>query len=471
MQKISISFFINGINYSVEVSPYLSALELLKSLGYTGPKEGCGEGDCGACTVLVGSLVNNKVEYKTITSCIYPAVRLNGKHIVTSEGLQTNKELHPVQVSVLENHATQCGYCTPGIVMSLFGYFYNSDKYNDEGITEALEGNLCRCTGYVSIRNSARYSAKIFSKKDFPVPGYFDRINLLLKNNKKESYGNKNYYVPSSLSELYKVKKYDAIINGGTDLMIAIKHKGFRPEAILDISEIDELNFIKYQNDSLEIGSTVTLSQIKNSETIKKHFPVLASTIKQMASLQIRNVATLAGNIANASPIADSTSLLLTANTKLKLLNFLMNTERIIPLSEFFISYKKTAFNEGEIIKSIIIPVQNDVRFSFEKTSKRKAVDISTVNSALAVKVENNTITYINLSLGGIAPTPYLCKTVKNFTGKELSEETVYEIAETIKYQIHPISDIRGSGNYRKELVKNHIIKHFYKLYPQIFIK
>ena len=469
MQKVSISFFINGIKYSAEVSPHLSALELLKSLGYTGPKEGCGEGDCGACTVLLGSMTNGKIEYKTITSCIYPAVRLNGKHIVTSEGLQTNQKLHPVQVSVLENHATQCGYCTPGIVMSLFGYFYNSDRYDDEGITEALEGNLCRCTGYVSIRNSARYSANMFSKQDFPIPDYFDRINQSIKNNKKESYGNDNYFVPTSLSDLYQIKKFDTIINGGTDLMIAIKHKGFRPEAILDISEIDELNFIKYQNVFLEIGSTVTLSQIKNSETIKNYFPVLATTIKQMASLQIRNVATLAGNIANASPIADSTSLLLAADAKLSLINIYNKSERTIPLSDFFISYKKTNIKKGEIIKSIIIPVKENFKFSFEKTSKRKAVDISTVNSALALKVENNIITHINLSLGGIAPTPYLCKTVKNFTGEELSEETVYKIAETIKNQIKPISDIRGSDNYRKELVKNHIIKHFYKLFPQIF--
>ncbi len=469
MERININFYLNGKKVNTEVTPYDSALSVIRKMGYTGPKEGCGEGDCGACTVLLGRLKKGKPDYVTITSCIYPAVRLNGKHVVTPEGLAENGKLHRVQQLVLENHATQCGYCTPGIVMSMFGYLFSNGEYSKDGLEEALEGNLCRCTGYVSVKKAGEKAVSVLTRDNLEVPGYLQNSKEFLSNGKVLA---ETYKLCTHLQDLsgYDAGKGDVLANGGTDLMIAIKHRGFRPVAVYDISSVDELDFIKHAGNEVVIGGTTTLSEVRNSPVIQSLLPELAYTLSRMASLQIRNVATLAGNIANASPIADSTAFLMAAGAMLTLYSTKYGQKRKINIRHFFKAYKKTDLKNDEIIYSIHIPLRENMRYSFEKSSKRFSVDISTVNSALAVSVNNGEIRELDFSVGGVAPVPLFCEEVsQQAKGMKLTKENIELLAEEIGRKISPISDIRGSAEYRTELVRNHFKKHFYKLFPEIF--
>jgi len=464
MQK-KLRFVLNNEEISGEFntsSTLLSYIRETKKL--TGTKLVCREGDCGACTVLVGELQDGKVKYRAITSCIYPLAKVNGKHIVTIEGIN-QAELTPVQSEFINEGATQCGFCTPGFIMSLTWYLITRKNYSIDEAINALGGNICRCTGYSSIIRSTENIINKLKNGDNGagitlerlielnvLPGYFGgiagRLNKIRQQIPKEN----------------KPFENAVIVGGGTDLYVQRFTELTTSDIFLSENLLD--NYIKVENGFIKLSGSTTFEQFKNSGMIKEHFPELTKQIDLIASLPIRNSATIAGNIVNASPIGDMTIILIALNAELILSTG--NKERTVKLRDFYKGYKRLNKNEDEFIKEIKIPATvNGVKLNFEKVSKRTYLDIASVNSAMAIKEENGRIISCDISAGGVAPVPlYLKHTSEYFADKEINSEVIESSLETVQREITPISDVRGSEEYKRLLLNQLIKAHFLKLFP-----
>ncbi|MCF7790467.1 MAG: FAD binding domain-containing protein [Victivallales bacterium] len=466
-----ISCIVNNKTVETGVNPGISVLEFVREeLNLTGTKEGCKEGECGACTVLVGELhENGTVKYKACASCLLPLGEIDGRHIVTVEGLDSSL-LRPVQKAVFNNNASQCGFCTPGIVLSLTGFLLTSESFGFNDALDALDGNICRCTGYASIRKAAEELSIIFKDKkgsvekenrveqliDWEVlPEYFRSIGGRLEN---------MIYSPSNISMFNENK---VLIAGGTDLLVQ-KPEGLLAEDLVFASKLDsiELKQIKEANEYLHIGGAVTVEQLRKSEIIHKYFPSLENDLLLVSSTVMRNCATVAGNIVNASPIGDITIILLALNTRLILRKD--HSRREVMLDKFYKGYKLMDIGGGEIIEKIVIPLPDETSlFNFEKVSNRKYLDIASCNSAVSIKTDNKTVQEITVSVGGVAPVPLLQNEVGKFLkGKNISTENLIEAGKILTSKISPIDDIRGTAEYKKLLTRQLLYSHFVKLFP-----
>jgi xanthine dehydrogenase small subunit len=473
-----IAFWLNGRKMQFEIPPGITTLELLNDkLSMSGTKSSCNEGDCGACTVIIGQRKNGATSYQTVNSCLYPAFRLHGKHLITVEGISGKDELHPVQTALLDEHGTQCGFCTPGFVMSLLGLFLNNTKPGKADILAALEGNLCRCTGYDSIMKAASLLKKRIKDNAGLLPPALRRVEKQLKENNPpllykrventEGWETYNCHCPKSLSELWQnlqtCKRTGSykFIAGGTDLMVLANIQHIHYANLIDLSQVSELDGIAIQNNELHIGGNVTLTELQHNKLLKKHFPLMITAIEQMASAQIRNTATLAGNIANASPVADGATTLLALQAKVVLAS--SRGDRTVQLSEYYHAYKQTELKPEEVIQKVVMPLPSGDKHwhGFLKSAKRKAVDISGVVSAVLISYKGIKITQAVISFGGVAPYPALAlKTMTFLTGKTLSGKLIEQAAQLAQSEFTPISDVRGHKDYRSVLIRNHLIRH-----------
>lgn len=421
-----------------------------------GTKIGCREGDCGACTVLVGTLENDKVTYKSITSCISPLGNVNGKHIVTVEGVNLEKKLNVVQEAMAVNFATQCGFCTPGFVVSLTGYALDSCENTQ---IDAISGNICRCTGYKSIEKAANaVEEKLISRniKDLInegfVPEYFEIIPKRLKEIK-----------PQNL----KIEISDkTIVANGTDLYV--RHADHLTEQVVQlVGEISLLKGIILKDDIFTIGASTTVTEILENSDLKKQFPNLKAHLKLVSSEPIRNMGTLGGNFVNASPIGDISIFFLALNSKLIIKE--TNKEREILFQNFHQDYKKYDLKKDELIKSISFrELTKNTKFNFEKVSKRTHLDIATVNTACRILVDNSIIKEAYISIGGVAAIPkFLEETNQFLIGKEIANTTVLEAEKIMQFEISPISDVRGTNIYKRLLARQLFFAHFIKLFPK----
>ncbi len=461
--EIDITFILNDQIISTRLNPATVLLDFIrKNKRLTGTKEVCKEGDCGACAVLIGEIKNDNLSYKVINSCLFPIQKVIGKHVVTIEGLNQS-ELNPIQSSFLNEGASQCGFCTPGFIISFTGYLLNSKQFNYDEAINAVAGNICRCTGYHSIMKSIKNVVKEEENIDFSfliektiIPGYFKQIPEMLKN---LSIKNKDNLSTKHLK--YK------IISGGTDLFVQ------KPDQLLD-SDIELIeNIIKpnieISENRIILSGSAPVEDFKDFLIINTSLLTFDKLFKLFASLPIRNSATIAGNIINASPIADITITLLALKAEFRLRN-LSNSHRMIPLNKFYKGYKTLDKTDDEIIESISfsIPDENTF-FNFEKVSKRTHLDIASVNSAILIKVENGKIKNASISVGGVAPIPlYLEKTSNFLKDKIVSESLIHETVNISLSEISPISDIRGSAAYKSLLTKQLIKAHFLELFPTI---
>lgn len=455
-----ITFILNNKSIQTDSHPGTTLLDFIRyGENMPGTKIGCREGDCGACTVLEGTLEDNKVNYKSIVSCLTPLGNAQGKHIVTIEGVNL-KELSPIQEQMVEHSATQCGFCTPGFVMSLTGHSLSNEQSTHKKAIAAISGNICRCTGYKSIEKAAESISELLKIKDIsnPVawlvenkflPDYFlDIKNQLEKINKNE--------VKSDLNQ---------IIGGGTDLMVQ------RPEEMeeTDINlfyDRNDLKGIKKEGTSISIGSANTSSDIMNSSIIQEFIPEIKSYFKLISSEQIRNMGTIAGNFVNASPIGDLSIFFLALNANIKLKQ--SNNTRLLPLRNFFLDYKKLDLNKNEFIESIIVPIPDaEYKFNFEKVSKRTHLDIASVNSAILFTIKNDEIENCFISTGGVSAIPkYLARTSEYLTGKRITNGTVFKASKILQEEISPITDVRGTEDYKRLLARQLFFAHFIKLCP-----
>jgi len=433
----------------------------------TGTKEGCAEGGCGACTVVLGELKNNEINYKSINSCITFLPTLQGKQLILVEDLiSKDGTLHPVQEAMVNYHGSQCGFCTPGFVMALFSMFKQYSKFKDRVIKDSIAGNLCRCTGYQPIINAAK-SLKNKNRIDIFSKNKKKTINLLKKINNKsiKIYNNgKKYFAPRYVQELKKILKKNTnadFLSGGTDLSLVVTKERKNINSIIYMNSIKELNYIKNNNKYIEIGASTTLIDLESY--IKKYFPDFTKILKRYGSPQIRNVGTIAGNIATASPIGDCLPLLLSLNAKVVLQD--LKKTKISSLDSFFISYRKTKLKKGQFIHSIRIPLLKNNTFKAYKISKRFDDDISSVCAAFNLTIIKNKIENVRIAYGGMAAIPKRAIFCEKILLKSLmTDEVINKAKEAIEKDFKPINDMRASGSYRTKVAKNLLEKCFMEI-------
>jgi len=434
-----------------------------------GTKIGCREGDCGACTLLVGDFENDQLIYRSVTSCIMPLGNAHGKHIVTVEGINM-QGLSPVQQAIVDTNGTQCGFCTPGFILSFTGFVLNGKSKTYQEAIAAIDGNICRCTGYKSIERSAQVIVeKIASKpkentiawlieNDF-IPDYFIGIEKRLKQLKEST-----KFLPLDNGTLIN----RTMIGGGTDLVVQkpLNIKKSRLQLLFDEKRLKE---IKLEEGQIHIGASITASELVESELIRHSFPDLDKYIKLISSTPIRNMATLAGNLINASPIGDISIFFLALDAELVLNK--NGSKRSLKLRDFYKAYKIIDKEPDEILEKIIFsPLQKGSLFNFEKVSKRTHLDIASVNTACKIQLnEDGSIETIYLSAGGVAPFPkYLSNTCSFLQGKKFTAEVIEEALVTMNKEILPISDARGSVTYKRLLLRQLFIAHVIKFFGPV---
>tara|TARA_R110002073_G_scaffold40547_1_gene114876 strand:+ start:80576 stop:81985 length:1410 start_codon:yes stop_codon:yes gene_type:complete len=461
-----IEFILNNETIQTTENAGMTLLDFIREKrALKGTKIGCREGDCGACTVLVGTLnTTNKAVYQTITSCISPLGNAHGKHIVTVEGTNLTDQLTAAQKAMSDNYATQCGFCTPGFVVSLTGLALSDRIHTYENSRDAIGGNICRCTGYKSIERATLSITKTLAKKDVS-----NSIGWLIDHAFIPSYFSE---IPKKLTQIHSKNKHASgtdLVAGGTDLYVKHADELSEKEIHLVASDSNNNSISFYKNSCVMSGST-TVTDIMNNNALSAYFPDLKQQLKLVSSEPIRNMATLAGNFVNASPIGDMTVFFLALNSKITIKNS-RDKLRTISLKDFFKSYKEYDLKKEEIITNITFDMpDSSCHFNFEKVSKRTHLDIASVNSAIHLKVTNGVIEAAAIAVGGVAPIPKFLHTTAAFlVGKSLTIETVQEANTIMQAEIAPISDVRGSSDYKRLLARQLLFAHFIKCWPKTF--
>ena len=458
----TIRFRLNTQEHTITLDKEQPALDWIRNTAQLkGTKEGCREGDCGACMVIVGEMVNDEPVYRAATSCTLGLSDLDGKHVITIEGI-AEAGLTPVMRAFLDEGASQCGFCSPGFIVSLTAMFIEGGPVDYRRALTAIEGNLCRCTGYGSIRKAAAALAKAYPV--LPVDFHTRLAFLAEAGIVPRALAAAMQSLPEPVGERLQATR---TLGGGTDFFV--QHPDPDQELIPHYTDLEaHAHQITQVHGNLVIGSAVTIRDFFASEHIRKNFPDIEQYEQYIASLPIRNRATLAGNIANASPIADMTVLLLALEAELSI-KTARGTKRSLPLHKAFLSYKKLAINADEQIDAVIIPAK-PLRISFEKVSKREHLDIATVNSAFAVaEADDGTIKQARLTFGGVAPIPLLLeKASAPLLGKKPYSKLIMHMAQNAQTSVSPISDVRGTTEYRKRLVYRLVIVHALRLWPEL---
>jgi len=462
-----IRFLLNDSLERVSLPPGQVVLDFLRrDRRLTGTREGCREGDCGACLVLLGELQDGRVRYRPVNSCLLPLGDLEGRHLATIEGLNPPSPqaptLNPIQRALVEQGAIQCGFCTPGFVLALTAFFLEAPRIEEAGALDWLAGNICRCTGYASIRRAvgeliAGYPA---GKPEEEGPGARRLERLIAWGLLPEHFRQ----APARLAELRRGPgraggTERVLVAGGTDLFVQ------RPEALLAaglefLSGRLSLAGVRGEGGRVVIGAATPMEDLRGVEPFGEYLELIASS-------PIRNRATVGGNIVNASPIGDLTIMLLALNAVLSLRG--PQGLREIALERFYRGYKQLDLQAGEALESVSFPaLGGGRRFSFEKVSRRKHLDIASVNSAACLSLQDGRVLEARLSAGGVAPVPlYLRRTSEAMAGREAESGTVKHAMRLAQEEVSPISDVRGSAEYKRLLLRQLLIAHFLRLAPE----
>ena len=475
-QSDKIRFVLDGEVIEVEnIDPARTVLQFLREDLYrTGTKEGCAEGDCGACTVVLAELNRDgdDLSLRAINSCIQFLPTLDGKELITVESLDAGGELHPVQKAMVDCHASQCGFCTPGFVMSLFALYKTNASPTRLEIDDALAGNLCRCTGYRPIVDAAQSVEKVapdddwlrqpFGSQMIPVDRV-ERLRGLRRETSLRLVGQgRSFFAPTSsveLAEILTAHPDATILAGGTDIGLWVTKQHRELSTIVYTGHVDALNALDVSATHIEIGAAVTLSNAM--VVIVELYPDLDELFIRFASPPIRNAGTLGGNIANGSPIGDSMPALMVLGTSLVLRSGVDTRE--ISLDDFYIDYQVNDLRPGEFIESIRIPLPADnVVLRSHKLSKRFDQDISSVCAAFRLQLDDDSATSFRMACGGMAATirrAFYCEA--EIVGRRWDDETLGRAINALKKDFVPISDMRASADYRLQATQN-LLRRFY---------
>ncbi len=456
------------------VEPTRTVLQYLREdLLRMGSKEGCAEGDCGACTVVIAELLGDALEYRAVNACIQFLPTLDGKALFTVESLKADDgSLHPVQQSMVDYHGSQCGFCTPGFVMSMFALYMNNNKNNPAPtraeIDDALSGNLCRCTGYRSIIDACIHMY------DYPVPPGNDAQIIEQLRGLQRQQGmsleleQARYYAPATVDELaslYQQNPHARILAGGTDVGLWVTKQLRELPLLIYLGNVAELRQLTLKQDSIEVGAAVTLNDA--AAEITRQYPELTDMFRRFASVPVRNAGTLVGNIANGSPIGDSMPALMVLDTRLKLRQGTMMRE--MPLADLYLDYMKNVLQAGEFIEAIEIPLRKEsILLRCYKLSKRFDQDISAVCMAIALRLDGDSITEIRIALGGMAAIPKRATlTEQLLNGSKWDESTVTAAMQKLAEDFAPLSDMRASADYRSRATANLLYRFYLETRPE----
>jgi xanthine dehydrogenase small subunit len=470
----TVRFILAGqINEVRHCDPTRTVLEFLREdKGLTGTKEGCAEGDCGACTVIIGELNGDDICYRAFNSCIQFLPTLDGKQLIIVEDLAIagdNKatELHAVQQAMVDQHGSQCGFCTPGFVMSLFAMYHDQPQRHVERseIDLGLAGNLCRCTGYAPIVRAAE-QALTARRKDRFTKDKNHNIALLKSiqatGTLEVDSKNGRFYAPHSISELCNLLEEHpqaVMVAGATDVGLWVTKQMRRLDSIIYLGEVTDLKQIDDDGKYLHIGAAVSYSDATTA--IAARYPAFVPLIERLGAAQIRNAGTIGGNIANGSPIGDMPPGLIAAGARLTLRS--TRGQRLIDLENFFISYTRQDLRKGECVEQILLPVPPvDQLFATYKVCKRFEQDISAVCGGFSLQIDNGTINKARVCFGGMAEIPKrasACEKVLN--GKRWNQATINEAMQAMAEDFRPLSDMRASAQYRMRVAQN-LLQRFY---------
>ncbi|HSC85109.1 MAG TPA: xanthine dehydrogenase small subunit [Pseudomonas sp.] len=448
-----------------DLDPNLTVLEYLRQVrGRTGTKEGCASGDCGACTVVLAELHGKGLRYRAINSCLTLIASLHGKQLISIEDLKQQGRLHQVQQAMVNCHGSQCGFCTPGFVMSLFALQKNqqqkgAQQYDPQATHQALAGNLCRCTGYRPILAAAEQACSQPQRDSFDAgqAELIARLRLLAAQPADLiAHGDHRCLIPLSTDELasqFCAHPEARLVAGGTDLALEITQFHRELPLLIHIGHIEELKRIEVLDDRIEIGAGAALSDCH--AVLAAEYPDFGALLDRFASLQIRNQGTLGGNIGNASPIGDAPPLLIALGATLVLRQG--EQRRSLALEDFFIDYKVTARQPGEFIETICVPRASNARqFRAYKVSKRLDDDISAVCAALNLQLENGVLGEVRIAFGGMAGIPKRATACEQALQGQAFDEAALEAAcAALAQDFTPLSDFRASRDYRLLVAQN----------------
>jgi xanthine dehydrogenase small subunit len=467
------SLTVNGQLRSLAGTPaHTNALDFLRACGLTGAKEGCAEGECGACAVLVARPDGpDRTTWTSINACLVPAASLEGQEVVTSEGLGTPEHLHPVQHELAVRGGSQCGYCTPGFVCSMAAEFYrpgrvpaadapptaHDDERGPNGFDlHALSGNLCRCTGYRPIRDAAYALGEpdpadpLTQRQDRPTPA---------ATSTRHTTSAGTYARATSLTEVFELlgeHPEAVLVAGSTDWGVDVNLKGMRAAYAIGIDRVAELRTLQVGDDLIELGAALTLTEVEQG--LAGRVPLLDQLLPQFASPLIRNGATIGGNLGTASPIGDTPPALLALEADVVLAS--AEGERTVPLGEYFTGYRQTVKRAQEIIRAVRIPLPLSPITAFHKIAKRRFDDISSVAVGLALCVDDGVVTRARIGLGGVAATPVRALATETaLEGSPWTRDQVARAADVLRGEGTPMDDHRASAAYRAAMLGTALLR------------
>jgi xanthine dehydrogenase small subunit len=449
-----IRFLLDGqVREIADADPTLTVLNWLRyDARRTGTKEGCAEGDCGACTVVLGELEDGRVRFRAVNACILFVPMLDGRALFTVESLGREGALHPIQQALVDSHGSQCGFCTPGFVMSLYAHQRDGGATDEQSLKDMLAGNLCRCTGYGPILAAGQAMGA-----DAEDASELAKALAALRDDEPLAVG--GFVAPTSadgVAEAYAANPDATILAGGTDVGLWVTKQGRSLPAIISINEAADLRTIEHTEAGLRIGAAVRYADAE-AELTAWH-PAFGELLRRLGGQQVRNLGTVCGNIANGSPIGDMPPALIAAGARLVLRKG--KAHRHLALEDYYLAYGKQDRGPGEFVEAVIVPPVGDRIFKIYKISKRLDQDITSVCVGISVKVEGGLVTEARIAFGGMAAIPKRAVTIEAaLIGQPWTPEAVARAAENLAQDFAPIDDMRASAAYRLNVAKNLLVR------------